>query len=72
MAKKKFSIVNEIHQGVLKSAEVGRAGAIRLKKSDVKNLLESVFSAGAKAAASGDRVRFPIIWDTCSQRREST
>lgn len=60
-SSKKFSIVNEIHQGVLKSAEVSRSGSIRLKKSDVKKLLENVFAAGAKAAASGDRVRFPII-----------
>ena len=63
MAKKKnkFSFINELHERVLKSAEVTRAGSIRLKRSDFRSALEETFMDGAKAAAAGERVRFPII-----------
>lgn len=61
MSKKKFSFVNEIHEGVLKATEVSRSGTVRLKKAELKKVLENAFISGAKAAASGDRVRFPVI-----------
>ncbi len=63
MAKKKtkYSFINEVHEGIMKSAEVTRKGQIRIKRSDVKNVLETAFMDGAKAAASGERVRFPVI-----------
>ena len=63
MAKKKskYSFINDVYDGILKSAEVTRAGQARIKRSDLKNLLESAFTNGAKAAASGERVRFPVI-----------
>ena len=63
MAKKqsKYSFINEVYEGVLKAAEVTRAGAVRIKRSDLKSALEGAFEKGAKAAASGERVRFPVI-----------
>lgn len=63
MAKKKskYSFVNEVYQGVLQLAEVNRKGQVRVKKSDLKHCLESAFLNGAKAAASGERIRFPVI-----------
>ncbi len=64
MAKKKaakFSFINEIHEGLLKVASVTRKGEVRMKRSDVKAVLETAFNAGAKAAAGGERVRFPIV-----------
>src|SRR3954465_4322759 len=63
MAKKKtkYSFINEVYEGILKSAEVTRKGQVRIKRSDVKNVLETAFNTGAKAAASGERVRFPVI-----------
>lgn len=63
MAKKKskFSFINEVYEGVLQSAEVTRKGQVRIKRSDLKTLLEGAFMNGAKAAASGERVRFPVI-----------
>src|SRR5688572_23952205 len=63
MAKKKskYSFINEVYEGVLKHAEVNRKGQVRIKRADLKNCIESAFSNGAKAAASGERVRFPII-----------
>ncbi|NBU19865.1 hypothetical protein EBS43_00410 [bacterium] len=63
MAKKKqkYSFINEVYEGVLKTAEVTRKGQVRIKRSDLKNCLETAFVNGAKAAASGERVRFPVI-----------
>lgn len=63
MAKKKtkYSFINEVYEGILKSAEVTRQGKVRIKRTDVKNAIETAFTNGAKAAASGERVRFPVI-----------
>lgn len=63
MAKKKtkYSFINEVYEGVLKHAEVNRKGEIRLKRGDLKNCIEGAFLNGAKAAASGERVRFPVV-----------
>lgn len=63
MAKKKtkYSFINEVYEGALKCAEVTRKGQIRIKRSDLKNVLESAFISGSKAAASGERIRFPVI-----------
>lgn len=63
MAKKKtkFSIINEIHEGLMKAATTTRKGEVRLKRSDVRSIIETAFTNGAKVAAGGDRVRFPVI-----------
>lgn len=57
----KYSFVNELYEGILGAAEVTRKGTIRLKRSDLKNLIETAMSNGVKAAAGGERVRFPVI-----------
>lgn len=63
MAKKKtkFSFINELHTTVQAAATVTRSGEVRLKRTDLKAALEKTFEAGAKAAAGGERVRFPIV-----------
>ena len=63
MAKKKvkFSFINQLHENVLKTATVTRKGEIKLKRSDLKAAIETAFNDGAKAAAGGERVRFPVI-----------
>jgi len=63
MAKKKgkYSFINEVYEGVLKTATTTRKGEIRIKRSDLKNTIETAFTNGAKAAAGGERVRFPVI-----------
>ena len=61
MSKKKFSFVNDVFEGVMKAAEVTRSGTVRLKRTDLKNVLEGAFTRGAQTAAGGERVRFPII-----------
>ncbi len=63
MAKKKskYSFITEVHEMIIKSASVTRSGEVRIKRADIKNAIETAFNNGAKAAAQGERVRFPII-----------
>jgi nucleoid DNA-binding protein len=63
MAKKKskYSFLSEIQESITKAAQVTRKGEVRIKRSDLKSALENAFITGAKAAASGERVRFPVI-----------
>jgi len=66
MAKKeesntKFSLVDEVLQGVLEVAEADKNGTVKLKRTDVKKVLEVVFEKAMVAAAGGERIRFPSI-----------
>ena len=63
MAKKKgkYSFINQVYDGVARCASVSRKGDVRIKRSELKACLESAFMEGARAAASGERVRFPVI-----------
>ena len=60
-ASKKFSFVDTVLEGVLEVADTARDGSVRIKKSDMKQVLESSFEKAALVAASGERIRFPII-----------
>ena len=60
-AKKKFSFLTEVYDGILGITEVSKSGTVKLKRADVKALLENTFMKGAKLAAGGERVRFPVI-----------
>ena len=57
----KFSFINEFHENVMKSTSVSKSGEIRLKRTDLKQAIENTFNAGIKHAATGERVRFPVI-----------
>ena len=64
MAKKpskKYSFLNEIAEGLEKISDVTRSGVVRIKRADLKKLIEVAFQKGAVAAAGGERVRFPVI-----------
>jgi nucleoid DNA-binding protein len=63
MAKKKskYSFVNIVYDGLMGCAQVTRKGEVRIKRADLKACIEQAFETGAKAAASGERVRFPVI-----------
>lgn len=63
MAKKKtkYSFINEVHENLLKCAEVTRKGEVRIKRTELKTCLEQAFNNAARAAASGERIRFPVI-----------
>jgi nucleoid DNA-binding protein len=57
----KFSMINELHEALLTIATAGKNGSVKIKRSDLKNAVEGAFLNGAKKAASGERVRFPVI-----------
>jgi len=57
----KYNFLTVVYDGVLKHCEVTRTGTIRLKRADLKTVLEDAFLNGARAAAAGQRVRFPVI-----------
>ena len=59
--KKKYSFLDDIHGRILKTTEVTKQGELRLKRTELKKALETCFQAAAKTAASGERVRFPVI-----------
>lgn len=61
MAKKKFSFIDELNARLMKTITVTRKGEARLKRTDLRTALEESFLAGVKAAAGGERVRFPVI-----------
>ena len=57
----KFSVVNELHDAIIQIATASKNGTIKMKRSELKNIIENTFLNGAKMAASGERVRFPVI-----------
>lgn len=67
MAKKagkksnKYSFINEVHEGLMKIAQTTSKGEVRVKRADLKALIENTLIAGAKAAAGGERVRLPVF-----------
>jgi nucleoid DNA-binding protein len=60
-AKKKYSFINELYEGVMGITEVSKNGAVKIKRSELKELVETTFTKGAKLAAGGERIRFPVI-----------
>ena len=63
MAKKtaKYNFLGQMHEKLLQVAEVTKKGELRIKRSELKKAIEDTFSEGVKRAASGERVRFPVI-----------
>lgn len=57
----KYSFINELYDRTLQVADVTRSGEVRIKKSELKKAVEDAFETGTKAAARGERVRFPVI-----------
>jgi nucleoid DNA-binding protein len=65
MAKKKaptkFNLIGQLHGKVLETAEVTRKGELRIKRTELKKVIEETFGDAIKRAASGERIRFPVI-----------
>ena len=61
MAKKKFHLINELHEQIMKIATMTKNGQVRINRTELKQTIENTFTAAAKTAASGERVRFPVI-----------
>ena len=57
----KFSVLNNLHEGILTIATAAKNGMVKINRTELKNLIENTFLAGAKVAATGERVRFPVI-----------
>jgi len=57
----KFSLLDVLHEGILEITEAGKNGVIKIKRADLKALLEKSFQTAVKSAAGGERVKFPII-----------
>ena len=64
MAKKtnkRFSIINEMSESLTKAVTVTRKGEVKVKRSELKKVLEDTFLKGAKLAAGGERRRSASI-----------
>lgn len=57
----KFSIINELQSTLMTVAEVSRTGQVRIKRAELKKAIDNTFEEAAKRAASGERIRFPVI-----------
>ncbi len=57
----KFNFIGAVYEGVLNVAETTRTGAVRIKRADLKQVVENAFQTGMAKAAGGERVRFPVI-----------
>ena len=57
----KFSMINQLHDAMMTIATATKTGQVKIKRSELKNAVEGAFLLGAKKAASGERVRFPVI-----------
>ena len=60
-ANNKFHLVNKLHNDILAIAEVTKKGEVRIKRAALKEKLETAFADAVKAAAAGERVKFPVI-----------
>ena len=58
---KKFSFLDEVLVRLEKSVTVTRSGEAKIKRTDLRTVLDDAFLAAAKAGAGGERVRFPVI-----------
>jgi len=59
--QKKYSFIEDLHQKILAIASVNNKGEVVIKKADLKQALEEVFTNASKEAVKGNRVRFPVI-----------
>jgi DNA-binding protein HU-beta len=57
----KFSVVNNLHERLTSLAQTTKSGEVKIKRTELKKAIEDIFAEGAKRAASGERVRFPIV-----------
>lgn len=57
----KYSFVDDVLAGVHDIIEVNKKGEPKIRKADLKAVLEASFEKAGLAAAAGQRVRFPVI-----------
>jgi nucleoid DNA-binding protein len=59
--KEKFKFIDEIHELLQEAATTTRSGEVKLKRKDVKDILEYTFNKGVRYATAGYPVKFPVI-----------
>lgn len=57
----KFSFLDVLLEGVLEISEAGKNGTVKIKRTELKNVLEKTFQSAVKSAAGGERVKIPVI-----------
>ncbi len=60
-AGEKFVLHDDILEGVLEVAEITRKGELRIKRTDMKRVLDESFERAAIVAASGEKVKLPFL-----------
>ena len=55
------SLVTKLHEEVLAAVEVTKKGDAKLKRADVRDIVDGIFGEVALRAARGERVRLPVI-----------
>ena len=55
------SFANRVWEDLGKSVKVNRKGEAKIKRGDVRKIIEGVFQEAAAHAAKGQRVRLPVI-----------
>lgn len=57
----KYAFVDDLLEEIHPMIQVDKKGQAKIKKTDLKAALETTFERAGKAAAQGQRVRFPVI-----------
>ena len=57
----KYAFVDDLLEEIHPMIQVDKKGLAKIKKTDLKAALETTFERAGKAAAQGQRVRFPVI-----------
>ena len=60
-SSKRYSFLDDVRDRVLEIAEASKTGEVKIKRSDMKGVLDAAFENAAVQAARGERVRFPVI-----------
>ena len=55
------SLVTKLHEEISASIEVTKKGEAKLKRADVRDIVDTIFEEVALRAARGERVRLPVI-----------
>lgn len=60
-AAPRFNLINELHAKVLEIATLTRNNELRMKRTDLKRVIEETMEEGMRRAARGERIRFPVL-----------
>ncbi len=60
-SNKKYNFIDHLYEEILNNIHVNDKGKIEFKKSDLKQILETVFTQASREAVKGNKVKFPII-----------